>query len=175
MVRSIGKISKGSIFALTFLLVGCSAKDSFVLKDQYSQAKSGYTNAEFSWQKISKEDWFKQGYQEYQPVQDKVNELKKNSKNVDLLVFGGSWCSDTRREIPHLKKILDQAGFKSDQVLLVHTNPGMTEETGIAEAEEVKSVPTIVVYVNGKKQDRIVESPEKTLEEDLVKIIQSAQ
>jgi hypothetical protein len=34
-------------------------------------------------------------------------------------------------------------------------------------------VPTIIFYENGKELGRIVESPEKTLETDILKILES--
>ncbi len=134
--------------------------------------------------KITKEDlkqspyneWFDKGYQEYKPNQEIINQLKKlNVKDYTFTIFLGTWCSDSHREVPHMIKILEEAGISSDKISLIAVNRGGKvhkqspnhEEKGLS----IFRVPTLIVSKNGKEVNRIVEFPVCSLEKDLLAIL----
>ena len=62
-------------------------------------------------------DWFTQGYDNYQPdpkVNDKLKKLY--AKGISIQLFLGTWCGDSKREVPRLLKLLDETGFPQKEM-----------------------------------------------------------
>ncbi len=60
--------------------------------------------------------WFNYEYKVYKPDTSILADLKLKSKDIHALVFAGSWCSDTQRELPRFYKIMDLAGVNPQQI-----------------------------------------------------------
>ena len=121
-------------------------------------------------------DWFSKGYESYIINPSVLADLKKISKGkMDVQIFIGTWCGDTRRELPRFIKILEATGFTKNQVQIIaldskaenyKRSPGKEEEGKV-----IYRVPTFVINENGKEINRIVEFPVFSLEKDLLKIL----
>ena len=127
-------------------------------------------------QKSPYSEWFNTGYDNYQPdaaLSDKIKKLI--SKDVSLQVFLGTWCGDSRREVPRLLKLLDVVGFPQKNLQIIALGGGDSllkqspqhEEAGKA----IFRVPTIIVYKNNIEINRINEFPVLSLEADLYAIL----
>lgn len=120
--------------------------------------------------------WYKSGYENYQPNAAIVDQLKKlkSEKTVFKIVFG-SWCGDSKREVPRMLKALRAAGFsdKNIQLIGVSSNSEVYKQAPNREEKElnVYRVPTFIVYQNNKEIGRINEYPVESLERDLEKIL----
>lgn len=121
--------------------------------------------------------WFKPGYDNYIPTADVVAQLKKaGPEKFTIKIVFGSWCGDSRRELPRMLKVLDAAGFTKDNVQLLGVYDSMAvykqgpnrEEKGL----NIYRVPAFLVYQKGKEVGRINEYPVESLERDLAKILQ---
>ncbi len=55
--------------------------------------------------------WFDKGYEEYTPSPAAIAAIKENISDYEIVGFVGTWCPDSRREIPKFYKILDEAGM----------------------------------------------------------------
>lgn len=120
--------------------------------------------------------WFNSGYESYTPKAEVINQIKSELKNNEfhISVYMGTWCPDSRREFPHLIKILNQADFNLDNLRIV----GVDRDKIVPNVSEVEreklnvfNVPTLIVYdTNGNELNRFVEFPQETLEKDLLKI-----
>jgi dipeptidyl aminopeptidase/acylaminoacyl peptidase len=121
-------------------------------------------------------------YFEYEPDGEIVIALEDNMLDVDIKVVLGTWCSDSRREIPRLWKILEEIGYPVDDVEMMAVGSArFTTQMGVdrklldwSDAVKkyyaVEKVATIILYRDGEELGRIEETPEGTLEEDLLKI-----
>jgi thiol-disulfide isomerase/thioredoxin len=112
--------------------------------------------------------WFDTTYSAYQPQQEKVSRLKNFNENVDLLVVYGTWCSDSKREIPRFLKIMDAVEFPPDHITLIAVDRTMQIPPGIAKEHNITNVPTFILKYRGIEIGRIIESPKTTLEGDLL-------
>jgi len=117
---------------------------------------------------------FKSEYDEYYPDKAVIDEIKENInkiKDFKIIVVFGVWCSDSQREVPRFFKLLDDIGIPEDEVTIYAVN--RKKEGGDVDLSKYKIdyVPTFIIYVNGKEKGRIVESPEETLEKDLLNIV----
>lgn len=125
-------------------------------------------------------EWFRDGYGEYTPNPEILQALRGVSqRGVEMTLFFGTWCGDSRRELPRILKLLDEIGFPGDRVKLVGVDsaegalkrsPG-GEERGL----EIYRVPTLVVRRDGAEIARIVEFPVLSLERDLLAILSGAR
>lgn len=119
--------------------------------------------------------WFEAGYNTYVPQPEVIDQLKKcNLKAHSVKVFMGTWCGDTKRELPRFLKILDAIGFPKQNVEIIgvsslddaYKQSPNHEERGL----EIYRVATFVFYKNGVEVNRIVEYPVTSLEADLLAI-----
>lgn len=120
------------------------------------------------------DEWYKVFYEYHEPDTALIKDFKTALNKHHILVFMGTWCSDSQREVPALMKILEQADFPEDQLKIVGVyDKGpfyKTSPNGEHWGLQIKMVPTILFLKNGKEANRIVESPIETLEKDIAKI-----
>lgn len=121
-------------------------------------------------------------YDTYEPDTALVSRLASGLEGKKITCVFGTWCGDSKREVPRLWKILDEAGFPAaDATWLAVGSARFTMETPIPREAldwsqavrrwyNVEAVATIIVYEDGKEMGRIVETPETSLETDLLKI-----
>lgn len=112
---------------------------------------------------------FEKEFKTYQPDRKTCDKLTPKLTDVNIRVIGGNWCSDTRREVPRLCKVLFYADFPADRFEYFRVNKQKKAiDDDFAATQPVTSVPTIFVYRNGQLLGSIVETPRKTLEADLL-------
>jgi thiol-disulfide isomerase/thioredoxin len=95
---------------------------------------------------------------------------KTEAKNWRFTVFLGTWCGDTRRELPRLLQVFDALGIEPKQYQLIGLDRQKSSPEAWEKEQDIRYVPTILVYYQGKYLGRIIEKPKKTLEEDILKM-----
>ena len=118
-------------------------------------------------------DWYSENHKAYHV--DNANLDKKVLHSYKILLFMGTWCGDSKREVPRFIKILETLNFRMENLKIIaldsrkeHYKKSPTgEEWGL----NITRVPTFIFYKDGKEVNRIVESPIESLEQDMVKII----
>lgn len=119
--------------------------------------------------------WFDPNYDDYL-VNDKiVKKLKDSLNQYSIKVFLGTWCGDSRMEVPRFYSILEAAKFPENQLEVfavdnteeAYKQAPNHEERGL----NIHRVPTFIFYKDGKEYNRIVEHPIETLERDMLKIV----
>lgn len=120
-------------------------------------------------------EWFSKNYDDYLVNDKVVKKLKDSLKQYEITVFLGTWCGDSKREVPRFYNILKTAKFPENQLKVVAVD--RTEEaykqspTNEEKGLNIHRVPTFIFYKNGNEVNRIVESPLETLENDILKIV----
>ncbi len=125
-------------------------------------------------EQLQQYDWFAKEYDGYKVSKKALAALKEVDKTIDyrIVIVMGTWCGDSKREVPHFYKILDGLGFPKDKVLLVLVDENKHDPSGLGKQFSIKYVPTFVYLdANGNEIGRIVETPAKSLTEDWQKII----
>jgi tetratricopeptide (TPR) repeat protein len=121
-------------------------------------------------------DWFTPGYDDYQP-DPKINDqlTKLYGKEITIQIFLGTWCGDSKREVPRLLKILDETGFPEKNLRIIGLGSGDSLVKQSPQHEEegqgIFRVPTVIVYRKGIEINRINEFPVLSLEHDLYAIL----
>ncbi len=117
-------------------------------------------------------DW-KKRYDDYNPRSTYVDTLSKRSALVSVDVFLGTWCGDSRREVPRFLKISDSSGFVSaDSIRFWAVDRDKELESGKAKEKNIERVATFIFFHQGDELGRIVERPAgDSLEEDIINIM----
>jgi len=126
-------------------------------------------------QKAPFNEWFDKNYSTYKVNDTLTLLIKPLIGEKTFILFMGTWCGDSKREIPRMLKILEACDVKRSAIKLVMVDnhdstykqsPGH-EEAGL----NIHRVPTMIVYENGHELGRIVESPVISIEKDLFAIL----
>ncbi|MGB1043226.1 MAG: thioredoxin domain-containing protein [Tenacibaculum sp.] len=128
--------------------------------------KDAFKNESFS--------WFNINYNNYLTNDKVINHLKDSLNNSTIKVFYGSWCGDSKRELPKFYKVIDEVDFDKNklEVIAVDKKPEAykTSPNGEEKGLNIHRVPTFIFYKNNKEIGRIVESPKQDFERDIFAI-----
>ncbi|MET2986659.1 thioredoxin family protein [Aureibaculum conchae] len=115
--------------------------------------------------------WFNRNYDNYKLDEATVKEIKKNIKGVTIKAFMGTWCGDSRLEIPHFYKLLGKVGFDENDLEMIAVNRRKKTADNLQEGFTIIRVPTFIFYKKDKEIGRYVEYARETLEKDILKIL----
>jgi thiol-disulfide isomerase/thioredoxin len=118
---------------------------------------------------------FRQRYDTVEVEEPVVGMLQQLSPDVDVVVIYGSWCSDSRREVPRFLRIVENGGFAKERVRYYGVDRTKKSPDGLTDQYEIERVPTFILLRSGKELGRVVEIPRTTLEGDMVEILVAAR
>ncbi|MDE1207739.1 thioredoxin family protein [Tenacibaculum larymnensis] len=159
-------------FFVTLLIVSCaSTPKNLAIKNENGNLVGIATKKDFQ-QEPYGSDWFNDFYSYYETDKGTVEKLKPYLKDIKIKGFMGTWCGDSKREIPNFYKILDEAEFDYKNLELVTVNR-QKKANGLEEGFNIIRVPTFIFYKNGKEVGRFVEHAieDSSVEEDFFKIL----
>ena len=115
--------------------------------------------------------WFDSRYNQYKIDTTVVEELKPLINNFTIKGFMGTWCGDSKRNVPRFYKILEETGFDQNYFELVTVGRNKKTPDNLQEGFDLLRVPTFIFFKNGKEVGRFVERPRETMEKDILKIL----
>ncbi len=110
----------------------------------------------------------------YRPQAKWLKLLRSAKVRYGLVVAMGTWCPDSREQVPRLEAVLAALGKASpfDAPRLVGVDRSKAADPASFPFGPVELVPTIVVTAGGAEVGRIVETPKSgRVEEDLARIL----
>lgn len=120
-------------------------------------------------------EWYQKNYDAYITNNNVIKELKAPLKDYKIKVFYGSWCGDSKRELPRFYKVLDKAkvDFNNIEAIAVDRKPEAykTSPNGEEKGLNIHRVPTFIFYKGDKEVARIVEYPKQDFERDMLAIV----
>ncbi|MBN1998381.1 thioredoxin family protein [candidate division KSB1 bacterium] len=118
------------------------------------------------------EEW-KAVYDAYTIDPDALGILqKKVGEKLKIDVYLGTWCSDSRDHVPCFIKIIE--ALNNPNVEVSYFNVESKDEPDVKfyiEEYQIDRLPTFVFYRNGKEIGRVVERPQGTLMQHILKIL----
>jgi hypothetical protein len=105
---------------------------------------------------------------------DVIALLRIAGQGVETKVFLGTWCPDSRREVPRFLKVVDALGTSLGPVVLIGLDRRKKSPEGFEIPYNVERVPTFVFLRKGKEIGRVVEIPQTTIEADMLTIAASS-
>ena len=108
---------------------------------------------------------FAQGYEAFKA------EPLELPDDVSVLLFFGTWCHDSEREVPRLLKLLETAGLSDEKLTLVGLDYRKRDPEGRAVQFGIRYTPTAIILREGVEAGRIVERPKTSLREEIIGIL----
>ena len=119
-------------------------------------------------------DWYNKGYAEYIPDVVAGDSLRSLVRSCRFELFLGTWCGDSKREVPRIMKLLHTIGIKPSAITIIAVGNRDTlykqSPTHEEQGKEIYRVPHLNIYKNGKEIGRITETPVKSWERDMLAI-----
>ncbi len=109
----------------------------------------------------------------YSPDPSAVATIRANSDGVSVLLILGTWCGDSKREVPRYFAIMDEAGIGDATLTSVGVDRTKKDAGGLTEQHAITRVPTFVFFRHGREIGRVVEKVPagSTLEAEIAKIL----
>ena len=156
-----------------FLILSCTSKNVLTSK---IVTKDGL---EILYGEISKEQLFfdfpewENIYNTYSVNHTILDSIVVEVKSIyDVEVYLGTWCGDSKKEVPRFLKILNEKKIvPENKIKLYALDRKKKLGNGEAEQNNIKRVATFIVRKDSKEIGRIVEFSKKSLEKDLLEIL----
>jgi thiol-disulfide isomerase/thioredoxin len=120
-------------------------------------------------------EWYKKGYAAYQPSAAVTDSLRPMANDYTYEIFLGTWCGDSKREVPRLMKLLDQLKVKPGRITIIAVGNRDTlykqSPTHEEQGKSITRVPHLNMYKNGTETGRITEVPVTSWERDMLSIL----
>lgn len=115
--------------------------------------------------------WFEKNYQTYKPNDSAIHELNKYSKNLKVIVVMGTWCEDSKQNVPAFFKVADKIFMEENQYEIIGVDRDKKCKKPDITKYKIKNVPTFILYLKGEEIGSIIETPKESIEKDMLRII----
>ena len=121
--------------------------------------------------------WFVPNYNNAKTDSITIMALKTAFKKKRIEIYAGTWCGESKADLPKFLKILKESEVDSTQLKLIFLNntadlykqSPQHEEAG----KNIVRTPTYIIYNGKKEMGRIIDSPIESFEKDLLKILKN--
>jgi hypothetical protein len=108
----------------------------------------------------------------YAPGPEAVDRLRAVSREVGVEVVLGTWCDDSKFHVSEFLKVLEVTDNPLIRATYVGVPEDKTKRAPYVQGKDIVKIPTFIVSIDGAEKGRIVEAPVKTVEDDLLAIIE---
>lgn len=122
------------------------------------------------------EKWYRENYgtYKYNLKKEILDSIKADLDGITIIIVMGTWCSDSRLHFPEFMSILDYMEFDEDKLTIIAVDRNKNAATVPIDYLDIVNVPTFIIYKDKKELGRIIETPAKSLEEDLDSIMKGS-
>ncbi len=163
-------ISKQSIFAQ----IKTPINNQEVINESGQPMLLGHCSIS-AFQKDNFKDWYNANYNRFVIDTAAVELIKPLLKKKTITIFMGTWCGDSKQQVPRMIKILLAAGFDTSRLSIITVGNGAEMYKKSPQREElglnIRRVPTLIIYKKKKEIGRFIEYPVVSLEKDILRIL----
>ena len=91
--------------------------------------------------------------------------------DISVVIFFGTWCHDSKTELPKALKIFNEIGINEENIELIAVGLDKKEPQGRAAKLKLMYTPTLIFFRGSQEIGRIIEKPVISLEKDIALII----
>jgi len=111
-------------------------------------------------------------YAAYEPDSASISAIKNYLQGNKVTIVLGTWCGDSKFQVPHFLKIGDALGLTDKAISIIAVDGAKKAENGLIDALKIERVPTFIFHDKaGHELGRITERPKESLEKDMLKIL----
>jgi hypothetical protein len=114
---------------------------------------------------------FRTEYNSYNPDPLIIDQIHSLMDAITVTIVSGTWCSDSREQVPRFMKILDLIEPVIPEPVLICVDRDKKAADVPLEELKILKVPTFIIYHDKSEIGRIIETPQTTLEEDFLMIL----
>jgi hypothetical protein len=127
---------------------------------------------EITRQKVLKDEEWQASYDSYKPDPAKIEELKsKLGSDLNIDIYLGLWCADSKNNVPAFLKMLDAAGVSVPVRFFNAQRKPVKTIQYFSDKYRIEKVPTFIFYRGNVEAGRIIENPTVNLVEDSIAIL----
>ncbi|NUN70098.1 MAG: thioredoxin family protein [Bacteroidetes bacterium] len=115
--------------------------------------------------------WFRTHYDAYRPDSAAVAAMRPLVKDLRVIIIAGTWCGDSKREVPKQFRILDALGVPDERITMVGVDRSKRSADSTTMLLRIFKVPTTIFFRGEQELGRIVEFPHETHEKDMLKLL----
>ncbi len=94
------------------------------------------------------------GFEEYIPDHDVITKLGGiDKKDLSVKIVLGTWCPDSRREVPRFMKIADLWRFPAGNMIFLGVDNSKIAPVGEYDTLQIERVPTFIIIRKKLKPD----------------------
>ena len=158
------------------IMVGCASKKKVnQLKfDEKANKDILYGRCDLNGLKMTPfDEWFNAEYQDYQSDIEQLSNIESTGglADVSITIVMGTWCSDSRREVPRFLKLFESLDYNPDLIKIINVDTKKAAEGTEVPKLNIERVPTFIFFRDSEEIGRIIETPEVSLEADMLEIV----
>ncbi len=116
--------------------------------------------------------WFDREFDNYNIDDEAFIRLQNiGLDSIDIIIVLGTWCSDSRREVPRFMKIIESIGYDNDRLRFIGVDSYKEAPVHNYDSLNIERVPTFIFYHDKIELGRIIEYPSTSLEWDMLSIL----
>lgn len=115
--------------------------------------------------------FFQTDYEVYKPDEQTIASLQPLIEGLSITIVLGTWCGDSKEQLPRFIKILDLLNYPDNELLMIGVDSYKIARQFDVEIFEIEKVPTFIFSKGGIEIGRIIETPVETLEADMLNIL----
>jgi thiol-disulfide isomerase/thioredoxin len=108
----------------------------------------------------------------YSPNLDVITRLQAVNEEIQIEIFLGTWCPDSKQHVSAYFKIMDLVQNPLIRTTYIGIPRDRDDRQEYTQGKNIERIPTFIVTQRGQEAGRIVERPRISVEEDIWKIIQ---
>lgn len=106
----------------------------------------------------------------YTPKPEVIEKLKSINREIQIEVFLGTWCPDSKAHVSAYFKIMELVENPFVRTTYIGLPRDKQARQEFIEGKNIVRIPTFIVTMNNQEKGRIIETPVKSVEEDLLDI-----
>lgn len=115
--------------------------------------------------------WYEKGFAEYLPDNTIVKHLEQFAPKVKVMIVMGTWCGDSKEHVPAFMKTASLCGIPDTQLEFIGVDRKKNCPFPDISSLNIEYVPTFFVFYDNVLIGKIVETPKKTIEADLLELL----
>ncbi|NJO87856.1 MAG: hypothetical protein HC831_02035 [Chloroflexia bacterium] len=101
------------------------------------------------------DEWYYAEFSTYEPDQEILSNIESTGglSNVDITIVMGTWCSDSRREVPRFYKLFENLDYSAERIILINVDTKKEAKGTIVEKLNIEKVPTFIFQKEVRKSE----------------------
>ena len=119
------------------------------------------------------DEWYHAEYNSYEPDIEILSNIESSGGLADLsiTIVMATWCHDSKREVPRFYKLFENLDYDIDLIKLINVDTKKEAKGTLVSKLNIERVPTFIFSRGSEEIGRIIETPEESLEADMLNIV----